>query len=190
MPVERRSGSRQVQSIVIGVVALIVAVAAAWGVITLASGGDGPVKVRLGDDVFYAGQAQRIAAQVAQEGPVLFSDVSGRGQLQPIFVNHFGDDATIRWVPMSAVAPGAAEGCFLVWNAERNLFEERANQDGAGRQVGELCRDTTWSADGSSGSDGTVLEVFPWRIDADANLVIDLRPADQRATTAPPTTLG
>ena len=178
------------QSIVIGVVALVVAVAAAWGVITLASGGDGPVKVRLGDDVFYAGQAQRIAAQVAQEGPVLFSDVSGRGQLQPIFVNHFGDDATIRWVPVSAVAPGAAEGCFLVWNAERNLFEERANQDGAGRQVGELCRDTTWSADGSSGSDGSVLEVFPWRIDADANLVIDLRPADQRATTAPPTTLG
>ena len=183
MPVEQRSGSSQARAITFGVVAVVVAVGVAWAFITWASRGDGPVQLRLGDDVFTAGQAERLAAQVAQEGPVLFSDVSGRGQLQPIYVAHFGDDARLQWSPVSALAPGAQEGCFLAWNAERNLFEERANVDGAGRQVGELCRDTTWSADGSGGSDGSALEVFPWRIDTEGNLVIDLRTPDGPTTT-------
>lgn len=180
MPVERRPGSKQAISIAIGVVALVVAVVAAWGMIRLASGGDGPVQVRLGDDVFDAGQAARLSKQVAEDGPLLFSDVSGRGQLRPIFVNHFGDDPDRRWVAVSAVAPGAAEGCFLSWNADRNLFEERAAEEGSGRDAGELCRDVTYSADGSAGSDGTVLEQFPWRVDDQGNLIVDLKPDDDR----------
>ncbi len=186
MPVEQRSGSSQVRAIAFGVVAVVVAVAVAWAFIVWASRGDGPVQLRLGDDVFTAGQAERLSAQVAQEGPVLFSDVSGRGQLQPIYVAHFGDDPRLQWAPVSAVAPGAQEGCFLVWSVERNLFEERANVDGAGRSVGELCRDVTWSADGSSGSDGSALEVVPWRVDAEGNLVIDLRPPEEQTTTTTP----
>ncbi|MFZ4519681.1 MAG: hypothetical protein ACOYOP_14925 [Microthrixaceae bacterium] len=178
MPVERRSGGRQATSIVVGLLALVVAVGLAWGAIALASGGKGPVQVRLGDDVFDAGQAARLSRQVAADGPILFSDVSGRGQLQPIFVNHFGDDPKIQWVALSARAPGAPEGCFLAWNAERNLFDERANVDGAGRKVGELCRDVTYSADGSGSSDGSKLETFPWRIDATGDLIVDLRPED------------
>ena len=180
MPVDRRSGGRQATAIAVGVAALVVAVGLAWGVIALASGGKGPVQVQLGDDVFDAGQATRLARQVAADGPILFSDVSGRGQVQPIVVNHFGEDPKLRWVALSARAPGAPEGCFLVWNAERNLFEERANVDGAGRRVGELCRDVTYSADGSGSSDGSTLEAFPWRIDPTGNLIVDLRPEDGR----------
>ena len=179
MPVERRSGSKQAISIVLGVVVLLVAAGAAWGLIAVASGGKGPVQVNLGEDVFDAGQSARLAKQIAADGPLLFSDVSGRGQRLPIFVNHFGDDATKQWVAMSAVAPGAPEGCFLSWNAKRNLFDERQAAEGGGRDPGDLCRDVTYSADGSSGSDGTQLERFPWHIDTDDNLIIDLKPKDK-----------
>lgn len=180
MPVERRSGRRQATSVVVGVVAVVVAVGLAWLMIDLASGGDGPVQVRLGDDVFDAGVAQRISDQIAADGPILYSDVSGRGQQRPIVVNHFGDDPARQWVAFEATLPGAEENCFLAWNAERNLFEERAVAEGAGRDVGELCRDVVVSADGSTASDGSVVEQFPWRIDAEGLLLIDLRPPDQR----------
>ena len=83
--------------------------------------------------------AWKVAPRFQQDGPVLFSDVSGRGQLQPILVNHFGDDPEIRWVAFPAVAPGASEGCFLTWNPDEELFEERLNPEGGGRDDrGEL----------------------------------------------------
>ncbi len=187
MPVERRTGTKQITSVIVGIVVLVVAIAAAWGMIVLASGGKGPVQVRLGEDTFDAGYTSRMAKQIATDGPLLFSDVSGRGQRQPIYVNHFGSDDDKRWVALSAVAPGAAEGCFLSWNAERNLFEERRAEEGAGRRSGTssgtLCRDVTWSADGSEGSDGSKLTAFPWKVDADHRLIIDLRPDQSRGTT-------
>ncbi len=180
MPVERRSGSKQITSVVIAVVVLLIAVGAAWAMIVLASGGKGPVQVNLGDDVFDAGQAARAARQIRDDGPLLFSDVSGRGQRLPIYVNHFGTDDKLQWVALDAVPPGAAEGCFLSWNAERNLFEERHSDEGGGRDTGSLCRDVTWSADGTSGSDGSVLDKYPWHIDAEGNLIIDLKPDEKK----------
>jgi hypothetical protein len=169
MPVEQRSGSSQVTSIIIGVVVVVLAVAATWGLLRLASGDDAPVKVRLGDDTFDAGQASRLAGQIAEEGPVLFSDVSGRGQLRPIWVNHFGDDPELQWSVFTATAPGAAEGCFLAWNAEENLFDVRTPDPDDPKALGELCNEDTYGVTG----DG--LEQFPWRIDDDGNLIIDLR---------------
>jgi hypothetical protein len=180
MPVERRSGSKQMWSVVIAVGVLVIAAAGAWAVIVLASGGKGPVQVNLGADVFDAGQATRAAKQIDKDGPLLFSDVSGRGQRLPIYLNHTGQDTKTGWVAMNAAPPGAAEGCFLSWNAERNLFEERRADEGGGRDAGTLCRKVTWSADGSSGSDGSVIETFPWHIDQDGDLIVDLKP-DKKA---------
>jgi hypothetical protein len=192
VPVERRSGSKQATSVIVGVVALVIALAGAWGMIQLASGGEGPVKIQLGDETFDAGFTSRMAKQIAEDGPLLFSDVSGRGQRQPIYVNHFGDEDDENWVALSAVAPGASEGCYLSWNAERELFEERRATDAsAGKDtVGELCRDVTWSADGSSGSDGSKLEAFPWKVDEDDRLIIDLRPDQSRESTTTIATSG
>ena len=192
MPVERRSGSQQTRSAIIAVVALVIAVLGAWGMIRLASGGQGPVKVQLGDDTFDAGYATRMADQIDKDGPLLFSDVSGRGQRQPIYVVHIGSDQKDGWFALSAVAPGAAEGCFVTWNPESELFEERRAADPAeGRDaLGERCRDVTWSADGTDGSDGSELEAFPWEIDKDERLIIDLRPDQSRTTTTTIATSG
>lgn len=192
MPVERRSGSQQTRSVIIAVVALVIAVLGAWGMIRLASGGQGPVKVQLGDDTFDAGYATRMADQIDKDGPLLFSDVSGRGQRQPIYVVHIGSDEKDGWFALSAIAPGAAEGCFVTWNPESELFEERRAADPAkGRDaLGERCRDVTWSADGTDGSDGSELEAFPWKIDKDERLIIDLRPDQSRTTTTTIATSG
>ena len=192
MPVERRSGSQQTRSVIIAVVALAIAVLGAWGMIRLASGGQGPVKVQLGDDTFDAGYATRMADQIDKDGPLLFSDVSGRGQRQPIYVVHIGSDDKDGWFALSAIAPGAAEGCFVTWNPESELFEERRAADPAeGRDaLGERCRDVTWSADGTDGSDGSELEAFPWEIDEDERLIIDLRPDQSRTTTTTIATSG
>jgi hypothetical protein len=171
MPVEQRSGSSQVVAIVIGVVTVVVAVAAAWGLIALASGGDGPVRIQLGDETFDAGQASRLARQIERKGPVLFSDVSGRGQRRPIFVSHFGDDPELQWYAFSATAPGteADQGCFLFYNAERRLFEARLPNEEDFSRPGEVCAEGTWSATGEG------LEQFPWRVDDAGDLIIDLR---------------
>ncbi|MCC6185453.1 MAG: hypothetical protein IT194_12410 [Microthrixaceae bacterium] len=192
MPVERRSGSQQTRSAIIAVVALVIAVLGAWGMIRLASGGQGPVKVQLGDDTFDAGFATRMADQIDKDGPLLFSDVSGRGQRQPIYVVHIGSDDKDGWFALSAIAPGAAEGCFVTWNPESELFEERRAADPAeGRDaLGERCRDVTWSANGTDGSDGSELEAFPWEIDKDERLIIDLRPDQSRTTTTTIATSG
>lgn len=192
MPVERRSGSQQTRSVIIAVVALVIAVLGAWGMIRLASGGQGPVKVQLGDDTFDAGYATRMADQIDKDGPLLFSDVSGRGQRQPIYVVHIGSDEKDGWFALSAIAPGAAEGCFVTWNPESELFEERRAADPAkGRDaLGERCRDVTWSANGTDGSDGSELEAFPWKIDKDERLIIDLRPDQSRTTTTTIATSG
>lgn len=175
MPVERRSGTQQVRSIVIAVVALALAVGLAWAVVGLASGGDGPVRLQLGDDEFDAGQATRLSAQIAEDGPVLFSDVSGRGQVRPIMVNHFGDDAEIRWVAFPAVLPGADDGCFLFWDPEGEVFRERRGQEGS-REGGELCSDRTVPPNGEG------LTQYDWEVDDEGNLIVDLRNEDADVT--------
>ena len=186
MPVERRSGGKQVMSVAIALVAVALAVGLAWGMLALASGGDGPVKLQLGDDVFDAGNAVRQSKQIAQDGPLLFPDVAGRGQRRPLIVNHFGDDPETRWVAFPATAPGASEGCYLAWSAEREVFEERSAPEGGGRDQGELCRDVTYPPNGEG------LDQFPWKIDDQGKLIIDLRPddgdddGDATTTTAAP----
>ncbi|MCZ7628304.1 MAG: hypothetical protein M5U19_04245 [Microthrixaceae bacterium] len=176
MPVEQRSRISQLTGVLIAVGAVIVALGASWGLIQLASGGDGPVKIQLGDEDFDAGQVERIAAQIAEEGPVLYSDVSGRGQRQPIWVNHFGDDANAQWYVFSAIAPATPEGCFLSWSERDNLFDERRPDPDDPRAKGELCSDTTFSATGEVGPGSSVEapEQFTWSVDDEDNLIIEL----------------
>jgi len=186
MPVERRTASRQITTVVVAVVVVLLVGLAGWGLVQAASKKDSGVSLRLGDDVFDAGNAVRLSKQIGKDGPILFSDVSGRGQSRPIFVNHFGDDPQIRWVAFTAVAPGAEKGCYLSWNAKRVLFEERKLPTAEGssaskRQQGELCRSTTWTANGQE------LTQFSWQVAKGGTLQVDLRKGAP-SSTAPPST--
>lgn len=172
MPVEQRSGGSQAAAIAIGVVAVIISVAAAWLLFDWFAGGDAPVQINLGDEDFDAGQVTRIAVQIDEEGPILYSDVSGRGQNRPIWVNHFGEDPNTGWYIFDALAPGAPDDCFLAWNEQENLFDERIPAADDPQALGELCRDVTYSATGEG------LEQAIWKVDADDNLIITLRVQD------------
>lgn len=177
MPVESRSGTKQVTSVVFALIAVGIAVALAWGMLTLASGGDGPVRLRLGDDKFDAGNAVRLSKQTGADGPVLFPDVSGRGQRRPIYVNHFGDDAEIRWVAFPARLDDAPDGCFLFWNAASEVFEERLEPESGSIKPGEKCSDTTFPANGEG------LHQYTWTVGEDGRLVIDIRGDEETTTT-------
>ncbi len=169
MPVERRSGSNQTAAILIGIATVVVVVAAVWWLISLASGGGGPVSFNLGDDEFNAGQTERLATQIEENGPVLFSDVSGRGQVRPIWVNHFGDDSTREWYVFTAIGPGAPADCFLTWNESETLFDQRTPNPDEPGEPGEICADEVYSVTGEG------VEAFTWKLDDDDNLVIDIR---------------
>jgi hypothetical protein len=173
MPVERRSGKQQLLAISLGVGAVLIAIGIAWGMLALAGGNETATQLRLGDDVFDAGNAVRLSGQINAQGPLLFSDVSGRGQQRPIAVNHFGDDPAIRWVAFDAAAPGAEENCFLVWSSKLEVFEERSAVSGAQREQGQICRDITVPANGEG------LDQYAWKVDKEGNLTIDLRPDDK-----------
>lgn len=175
MPVESRNTSKQALAVVVGIIVLALVLGAMWMLLRAASGGDSPTTWKLGDEVFDAGQAERLSVQIQDGGPVLFSDVAGRGQRRPIVVNHFGEDATVRWVAFTASVPGSPANCFLLWNPTAEVFEERAVQDDAALEEGDLCSDERYPPNGLG------LEQFPWEIDDDGNLIIDLRPPQEDA---------
>lgn len=157
MPIERRSARVQTTTIVISVVALAAALLLAVLVFRAATGGD-DVAIRLGDDVFAAGAADERAEAIAGDGPLLFSDVSGRGQRRPIYLQHLGDDPETGWYAFDARPPAAAEGCFLEWDAAARRF---VGVDG--------CTAATYPADGEG------LDRYPVVVSRDGDLSIDLR---------------
>jgi hypothetical protein len=122
VPIERRSTRSQTTTLVISLVAVVVVVILGFLVIRAASGSGDGVSLNLGDDVFEAGGAKVLAGAVAADGPLLFSDVAGRGQRRPIFVSHLGDSEKAGWYAFDAFPRGAPEGCFLEWDATTEQF--------------------------------------------------------------------
>ena len=137
---------------------VLVAVAIGFVLLRLARGGD--VEVRLGSDTFGAGRATRIAAEVADRGPALYSDVAGGSR--DLVVNHLGDDPAVGWVAFSAREPGAPRDCYVEWRPEAAHFVDR-------------CSERAYPAD------GTGLEQFPVSV-VDGEVVVDInRSAERRA---------
>jgi hypothetical protein len=130
-------------------------VAAGVAIFALALGlaGSGKVEVRLGDDEFVLGRADRLAGQVEQDGPLLFQDLLGRPR--DIYVQHLGDR---RWVAFEAHAPRSPRRCQLRW-------------DGGKHQFRDPCDGAVYPADGAG------LTRYPVRIDEDSRLVVNLRQA-------------
>jgi hypothetical protein len=171
VPIERRTTRMQTTSLVISVVALLLAVLLGFLVIRKASGSNDKTSVNLGTDVFRAGTAKARAASIAKDGPLLFSDVSGGGQSRPIFVNHLGDDPKTGWYAIDAVPSDAPDGCFLEWDAAAKEF----------RGV-KRCVSTTYPPD------GTGLTRYTATVNSDGELEIDLRKELGATTTTVATT--
>ena len=83
MPIERRTARTQTTTLIISVVALAAALLLGFLVLRHATGTNSKVKINLGTDVFQAGNASERSKEIAKDGPLLFSDVSGGGQQRP-----------------------------------------------------------------------------------------------------------
>jgi hypothetical protein len=141
VPLESRSSSSQIRAIGIGIGVLALAVAAT--VLFFQSAGDGRAPVTMSDqtDDFTVGFAQQLADSIAEDGPLLFSDVSGRGQNRPVYLVHASKSPVEGWRAFSAKGPGAPDGCFLRWIPADDHFTQLDSED-------RVCADGTYGSDG------------------------------------------
>lgn len=118
------------------------------------------IEVRLGDDVFAAGNATRLAAQVAEGGPILLPDVANGGR--DVYLVHLGDDPSEGWLVFDARRPGAGRECTLRWSGSD--FEDPCD----GQRVP---------------ADGSGLVAYDVSVDEDNRVVVDLMMRPQPTTS-------
>lgn len=148
------------RSLIIGVAAVVAAMAVFGGLALLA--GSGQVDVRLGDDVFEAGRVDRLAANVARDGPILIADASP-DRRRDLYLQHLGATDDQGWLAFSAQAPGAERTCLLQWQAGAEQFVDP-------------CTGGRYPADGAG------LTRYPTTVD-DGVLSVDLRSPQTPSTT-------
>ncbi len=119
MPVERGPRFNGRSALVVGLAGVVTAAALLIGVLWLAGSG-GEVEIRLGDRDFRDMRADRISAEIAQGGPILFGDVAG-GELD-IYLQHVSDDPGTGWLAFEARRAGQNRDCFFEWEAAGSFF--------------------------------------------------------------------
>lgn len=148
-----------VAGVVLGIVLVLVVFVVAVPSLTES----GKVEVKLGSDTFAAGSAEARSATIAETGPILFPDVSGRQR--DIFLQHIGDDPATGWYAFDARRPGQSRDCSLEWKADAEEFVDP-------------CDGTVVPAD------GTGLLTYEVTVTEDGKLVIDLNGDDGSTTTS------
>ena len=156
MPIERRDSSAQLRAILIGVVALIFVATLGYATFRAASGDGQGVVTNPGsnNERFNAGDAERLADRIAEDGPVLHGDPSGN-QARPIYISHVGDDPEEGWYSFVAKPTDSPEDCFVNWDLDAETFTSD-------------CSDDTFDRTGEG------LEQLPNEID-EGSLIIDVK---------------
>lgn len=157
MPIERPNTATQIRSIIVAVVALVIAVALGYALLQVATNSGSSV-VGSNNGRFAAGNAESLAEQIDKGGPINLSDVSGRGQQRPVILNHIGDEPETGWYAFEA-RPSDIEDCFIAWIPDEEVF-------------GAECTTRTFPPDG----DG--LEQIPVEVDDEGTLILVLRVED------------
>jgi hypothetical protein len=153
-----RSMVLAVAGIVIGIILVLVVFVVAVPSLTES----GKVEVKLGSDTYDAGPSESRAATIAEDGPLLFSDVSG-GQ-RDIYLQHIGDDPATGWYAFDARRPGQGRDCPLDWDATATQFRDR-------------CDGTIVAAD------GTGLLTYTVTVTDNGRVVVDFKGDDSTTTT-------
>ncbi|MEZ5376340.1 MAG: hypothetical protein R2733_07455 [Acidimicrobiales bacterium] len=159
MPIAQRGerGGRQLLMLaaatVLGLVAMVWLFTQVGG-----TGSNANVQVSIGDDVFLAGNVDRLADDIAKlETPLLLGDVSGGDR--DIFLQHIGDDDRAGWYAFAVRPLAATRDCFVEWQPDDETFVDN-------------CDGTVYPSTGEG------LPPYPIDIDEDGFLTIDLRSAD------------
>ncbi len=160
MPIAQRGerGGRQLLMLaaatVLGLIAMVWLFTQVGGI-----GSNANVQVSIGDDVFLAGNVDRLADDIENlETPLFFGDVSGGDR--DLYLQHVGDDPAAGWYAFAARPLAATRDCFVEWTPADETFVDN-------------CDGTVYPSTG----DG--LPPYPIDIDADGFLTIDLRAAGE-----------
>ena len=139
------------RAVVVGAAGVAVGLALIAAVVWLA-GSSGQVEVRLGDRDFRDLDAARISAEIAERGPVLFSDVAGGSR--DIILQHLGDDPGSGWLAFEARRSGQDRRCFFQWRSEVDGDSGDGGADMGGGEDGGA-EDSGGGEDMVGGEDGT-----------------------------------
>lgn len=171
MPVQpnRERTSRSVVLAVVGIAVGVALVLVLFVVAIPSLTESGTVEVKLGSDTYDAGSASARAENIADGGPLLFSDVSSGKR--DIYLQHVGDDDATGWSAFDARRPGQGRNCTLVWQAASNDFRDP-------------CDGTLVPAD------GTGLTSYPVTVTDKGKVVIDLNPDADEPDSGSPSTEG
>lgn len=113
------------RSVILGLGAVAAAFAVFAGLALLADSGS--VDMRLGDDVFRAGQVERLAGAIARDGPILIPDASPE-RARDIYLQHLGETPEVGWLAFAAQSPGADRTCLLQWEPADQEFQDPCSQ--------------------------------------------------------------
>lgn len=167
MPIERRSSSAQVRTILIAIVSLVFIVTLGYAVVRAATGQRTTVTATKGDGRWNTGSAASKAKEIAAGGPILIPDPAGSQRL-PIFISHVGTDNKAGWYAFEARPPDAADDCFLEWDRKASEFRTAAACDD----------EATYPVDGAG------LRQFGTSVTKDGDLVVDLTPSSTSSTSS------
>ena len=119
MPVSSGPKITPLRAVIYTAVSIALAVGLVFAVVSLA--GSDRIEVKLGDDDFNAGDAESLAAEIADRGPIPWAPLS-RGR--SIWINHTGDNPGQGWFAFDVQSPGASQDCVVDWDSDRQLFAD------------------------------------------------------------------
>ena len=106
----------------VGVVVLFIGL----GLATFAVRNKNSTELRLGDQTFHAGNAEKKAALIAKSGPILYADVSGRKD-RDMILQHIGTNPKKGWYAFLAAPLDKARDCTWVWKPTEELFRAKCD---------------------------------------------------------------
>jgi hypothetical protein len=151
MPVAQSQGHAGKALLIAAVAIVLIAVVTVFVALAASRGN---VEIKLGDDRFNAGNTERIADRIAEDGglPALYADlVSGD---RPIFVQHTGDEADEGWVAFGAFDPDDPT-CIVEIDREAMILVNACN------------REVTYPLDGEG------LRFYPTSVE-DGDVIVDI----------------
>ncbi len=126
MPVSRGSRPDLRTFVAVGIAGAGIALGLVLGVLLLTRSGS-EIEVRLGDRDFRNLEVDRISAEIADRGPVLFGDVADGNR--DIIVQHLGDDPESGWLAFEARRAGQSRDCYFQWNRNEAHFVNTCDPD-------------------------------------------------------------
>ena len=155
------------RALVVGTVAVVVVMAGLFAA-ALVLGGRATSDIGLGDQTFQGGDAEELADEIADRGPILYPDVSGT-QERDLILQHLGADPDRGWYAFRAQPADKDRECTWQWQADEELFRAKCDES------------LTAPADGEG------LESYPVEV-IEGKLDVDLNAADRPSTTTQPET--